>query len=100
MLDECEILDEEHSGRKKQTEQRPARNPNDATLSDELNNELRKRWYPKGEEYTKTQNKTDNKDITVFWKKKYIQLDPLNHNYARIRLTEELFHQISQPFLA
>lgn len=36
-------------------EQTPARNLNDATLSDEFNDGTTQRWCPKGVEYNKTE---------------------------------------------
>ena len=53
MLDEREMLDKEYAGRKTHTnihtpeEIVPARNPNDTTLSNKLNNKTAKRRWPK-----------------------------------------------------
>lgn len=52
----------------------PARKPSDAALSDELNNNTTRKYYPKREE----NSKTCNEEFAFSWDKKYVPLNPLN----------------------
>lgn len=78
-------------GKNTEEEQTPARNTNQVTLSDELNNWTTQRWCPEGGEHIKTKNDINNK---VSWEENFIQLDPKNHNYVHKSTFQEVFTAI------
>lgn len=73
------MLTEEHAGKEIHSKEFvPARNPNDATLSVELNDETPQRWCLMKGRTCQILNRIFNKDIGVCSKETYIQLGPLN----------------------
>ena len=80
LLDVCEKLCEGHTGKKKHSEeeQTPPVNPNEANLSDTLNNGIIQRWCLKGAVLYRCCSFMAEKKFNLI-----IQLDPQNYNYGK-----------------